>query len=776
MRRPLALPTVLVALAIALAWTAPAFGHAAYVGSDPAPGQRLEASPGRITLVFTEPLNPRLARATLRAAAGGPAVPAVVRAERRRLVVVPARRLARGAYRVEWHTVSTEDGHALEGAFAFGVRAAAGAAPVLETGPFARAGWVRILARIALYTTVLMLVAALLLPLLIRRPRGWPVPELAAGAAPAGGERPAAADPGPARGDGPPAPTRAGAVDLSPVRARSARLRGDLAWAAVAAAVAATVADAADAARGVDLARMGDYLAGNVAGLARALVVVLLVAAALLRDRRPRAAGGAAVLALGAVAASGHAGSADPRVPSILNDWLHLASGALWLGGVALLFLLWGPVVRSAPRITRLAVARHVLAPFGRVAAGAFAVAASTGLVSLVTQLGRIAALWETSYGRLLALKIVAVGLIAAASAVHALRLRPRLLAGERQGAEPPVSGRLGRSDPAGRGSGPSEPLERRHWRLWRSEPWLALAVVAAVAGLVAFPLPPRQLAQAGQAQAVVCDPCPLPRPAADELAVADSAGSHVVAAWVRRTPQAVTGTVRLLDRRGRPSGVPAELPGASTEPCGTGCRRFRLPASATAVDVAVRERGRRHAARLPAVWEDGASRRARRLLRRAESEMRALRGVREVERLTSGPGTFALTEYRLRAPDRLAWRTARGVESVIVGERQWIRTPETPWNAGDYGSGLAFRTRSWFAWRRYARTVRLLGERTEGGRRLAELALMDEGTPVWFRLTVDTGTHRVLGERMIARARFLRTRFVDFDRAFEIEPPAGVR
>ena len=732
MRRLLALPALLVALAIALAWAAPAFGHAAYVGSEPAPGQRLEASPGRITLVFTEPLNPRLARATLRQAAGGAAVPAAVRAERRRLVLVPERRLERGAYRIDWHTVSTEDGHALEGAFAFGVRAAAGAAPELENGPLARAGWVRILARIALYTTVLTFVAALLAPLLVRRPRGWPVPELA------------------------------GDVDLSAVRARGARLRGDLEGAAVASAVAATVADAADAARGVDLGRMGDYLAGNVAGGARALVVVLLVLAALLRDRRPRAAAAAAVLALGAVAASGHAGSADPRVPSILNDWLHLVSGALWLGGVALLFLLWWPVVGSAPRATRLAVARHVLAPFGRVAAGAFAVAASTGLVSLITQLGRVAALWETSYGRLLALKVAAVGLIAAASALHALRLRPRLLAADPKGVE---SGRLEGPDP-----------ERRHWRLWRSEPWLALAVVAAVAGLVAFPLPPRQLAQAGQAQAAVCDPCPLPRPAADELAVAGSAGSHVVAAWVRRTPQAVTGTVRLLDRRGRPSAVPVELPGASGEPCGTGCRRFRLPASATAVGVAVRERGRRHATRLPAVWEPDASRRARRLLRRAEATMRAMRGVREVERLTSGPGTSATTEYRLRAPDRLAWRTGGDVESVVIGARQWIRTPDTPWRAGPYGSGLAFRTRSWFAWRRYARTVRLLGERSAGGRRLAELALMDEGTPVWFRLTVDTRTHRVLRERMIARARFMRTRFVDFDRRFEIEPPEGVQ
>ena len=172
---------------------------------------------------------------------------------------------------------------------------------------------------------------------------------------------------------------------------------------------------------------------------------------------------------------------------------------------------------------------------------------------------------------------------------MHARRLRPRLLEG-----------------------GAREGDERRHWTLWRSEPWLALGVVAAVAGLVAFPLPPRQLDQAGQAQAAVCDPCPLPRPAADELGVADSAGSSVVAGWIRRTPDAVTGTVRVLDRKGAPARVPVELPGARTSSCGPGCRRFRLPAGATGVEVAVRERGKRYATTLPATWDGGGNARAR--------------------------------------------------------------------------------------------------------------------------------------------------------------------
>jgi copper transport protein len=713
--RLLALPA---AWLVALVCAASAHGHAAYVGSEPAPGQRLERSPGRVVLVFTEPLNGRLARATVRPADGGAAIAASVRPEGKRLVIVPARELDTGAYRVDWHTVSTEDGHALEGAFSFGVRADAGAAPALETGPLARWGIVRIAARIALYVTVLVLAAALLLPLLIGRPRGWPVPAL---------------DPG----------DEGGRVDLADVRAREKRLRGDLAWAAVVAAVVATTADAADAARGLDVGRMADYLGGNLAGVGRALVVVALLAAALLRDRRPRAAAGAVVLALGAVAASGHAGSADPRVPSILNDWLHLVSGALWLGGIGLLVLLWWPVVRFTRRGSRTAIAREVLAPFGRIALGAFLVAVATGLVSLVTQLGRVAALWDTAYGRLLAVKIVAVGLIAAASFLHARRLRPRLLEGD-------------------------DGAERRHWTLWRSEPWLGLAVIAAVAGLVAFPLPPRQLDQAGDAQAAVCDPCPLPRPAADELGVASSAGSSVVAGWIRRSPGAVTGTVRVLDRKGRPVQGPVEVPGARASRCGDGCRRFRLPASSRDVPVTVQEGGRIYATTLPATWEEGGNARARALLRRAQRTMRALRGVREIESLTSGPGTSATTEYRLAAPDRLAWETGRGVRSVVIGRRQWVRQPGLGWREGPYGSGLAFKTRAWFAWSRYAREVRLLSER--GNR--AVLALADEGTPVWFRLTVDLRTHRVVTERMIARARFLDTRFTDFGESFEIEAP----
>jgi putative copper export protein len=523
----------------------------------------------------------------------------------------------------------------------------------------------------------------------------------------------------------------------------------------VGAAVAAVLAEAADAAGGLAPDDLAGFLMTGLAGAARVAVVVLLVACALAWRRLPRAAAALAVLALGAVAASGHAGSADPRLPSILNDWLHLVAAAAWLGGIAFLALVWGPALRRAGREERLAVARHVLAPFGRIAVPAFAVVAATGLVSLVVQLGHLDALWSTGYGRVLAVKIALVAAIAAAGAAHGLRLRPRLLAANPH---------------------PPERLERRHWRLLRVEPWLGAAVVATVALLAAFPLPPRQLGDAAEARASgpVCDPCPLPRPAADELPVAAQAGTQLVAAWIRREPGALSGTVRILDRRGRPADVPVAIGGGTARPCGTGCRRFRVERPAAALRVTVREGGRDHVAVLPARWRAGANARARALLARAESAMRGLRGVRELERVTSGPGTLAETEYRLAAPDRMRWRTGGGVEGVVIGDRQWLRTADLPWRESEYGSGVPFRTRAWFRWRTYARAVRLLSEGERDGRRVAELALMDEGTPVWFRLTVDVATGRVVSEDMTARAHFMRTRYADFDQPAAIEPPSA--
>ncbi len=704
-----------------------ASAHAAFVGAEPTAGGRAEASPRQVVLSFTEPLNGRLSRIELEALSTGKAVKtANLTAERSRLSVQPVTQLADGAYRVTWHTVSALDGHALEGTYSFGVRApAAAGGQSIEQSPLARSGWLRIALRGALYVAVLLFVAALLLPRLVRGNGGWLVPA--------------------ALGDDPPVRAR---------RAREKALVGDVGWLAVGAAAGATLAEAVDAAGSFSPGTLSDFLLVNAAGGARLAVVVLLVGAVVLHRRRPRPAMTLGVLALGAIAASGHASSASPRLPSVLNDWLHLTSGAAWLGGIGLIGLVWSGALRRASPQQRREVARLVLLPFGRVALPAFAVVTTTGLISLITQLGSLAALWQTAYGRLLAVKIAVVAVIAVLSAMHAWRLRPELLAAGDHGG----SGRR----------------ERRHWRLLRAEPALGVCVIAIVGALVAFPLPPRQLGEVDEALAAApaCDPCPLPRPKADELPVATRAGSQLVAAWIRRSPGVVLGTLRVSDRRGRPVAGAPRVDGASQASCGVGCQRFRVPDGGDVLRVTLRERGRSFTAELPARWQVGGSRAARELLLRAQATMRRLRSVRQVEEVTSGPGSFARTTYRLRAPDRMAFRTDRGVETVVAGSRQWFRARRGAYEAGPYGAGLRFSTRSWFRWTVYGRSVRLLGVRGRGASREAELALFDEGTPAWIRLTVDLRTLRVTREQVISAGHLTRSRYRAFDRPVRIVTP----
>lgn len=302
--------------------------------------------------------------------------------------------------------------------------------------------------------------------------------------------------------------------------------------------------------------------------------------------------------------------------------------------------------------------------------------------------------------------------------------------------------------------------------------PYARLALPAAfVAGVVlAFP-PPSGRALPAQA-AGPCSPCPLPAAAADELAVAANAGSQLVAAWVRRSPDAVTGTVRVVDITGRPSGLPVRLPGLVGTSCGRGCLTFSAPPATRQLPVEITEDDRRHTARLPTVWSASGSARARRLVGQAQAAMRATTSAREVEEVTSGPGSYARTDYRFVAPDRMAFSTDRGVESVVDGERQWRRVGGGRWEQRAYGAGLAFRTARWFRWTPYARTVRLLGVSRRAGRRVAELALYDENTPVWLRLSVELATRHVLRERLTARAHYMTARYSAFDRPLRIALP----
>ena len=715
-----------VACAVALVAPAAAGAHAAFLGSLPGPGQRVETAPGQVVLRFTEPLNARLTTVLLDGPGGRARASLAVAG--RVLTVTPAGELGDGAWVARWRTVSTEDGHPLEGRFSFGVRANPSlAGSVVQSSPLRSGGWLRIVFRALLYVALLAFAGALLLRALLpdRERRPWLAPTTL---------------------------DRALGPDRVEVAARRlASLTSRLGVLAVSSALTVAGVDAIVASGRLSVGALADYLLAGFAGIARLATVVFVGAAAALAAGRPRAAAGAVALAVGAVAASGHAGSAEPRVAAIVNDWAHLLAGAVWLGGIALLVYAWRPGLRD--RSVRAAVAQQVLPVFGRVALPAFVIVIVTGTVSALIELGAPAAVWQSAYGRVLAGKVALVALIAAASYVHALRLRPRMLAAVAD----------------------AELSERRLWWLLRAQAPLGGAVIAAAAVLVAFPLPPRQAEEAARAATrVACDPCPLPAPRVGELAVGAQAGRGVLAAWIRRTPAGLEGELRQSELSGKPSDAPLRLAGSgSLAGCGRGCARFRAPAADVLV-VERRDAGVWRRAVLPARWDPRGGPRARALLERTQRVMRALRFVRERERVTSGPGTLARTTYRLQAPDRL-YAGSSVVERIDIGARGWLRGErQTYWQPA--APTVPFSVQRWFRWTAFAQAVWLLGSAEHDGRRVARIAFFDPGTPAWQRLDIDVRSGRALRGEIVSRAHHTINRFDAFQRPVRITPPRDVR
>src|SRR6202035_479865 len=74
--------------------------------------------------------------------------------------------------------------------------------------------------------------------------------------------------------------------------------------------------------------------------------------------------------------AAGHAAQTSPRGLTLAFDWLHLASGTVWLGGLLGLLVLWF----SLPGEKRVAALSVSVPRFSAVALGSVLVLAGSGL------------------------------------------------------------------------------------------------------------------------------------------------------------------------------------------------------------------------------------------------------------------------------------------------------------------------------------------------------------------------------------------------------------
>ena len=168
-------------------------------------------------------------------------------------------------------------------------------------------------------------------------------------------------------------------------------------------------------------------------------VLVLFAAAAaaavwLDRPERPQrsvvallalgSAGVTAAAVLLVVALAGHAAQTSPAGLALALDWLHLAAGSIWLGGLVGLLVLWFATGRGRIRALGTVVPR-----FSRVALGSVLALAATGTAQTIEHLPTLSALWETGYGRAILVKTELVLATLVFGAVNLLVTTPRLAA-----------------------------------------------------------------------------------------------------------------------------------------------------------------------------------------------------------------------------------------------------------------------------------------------------------------------------------------------------------
>ncbi|HEY7003083.1 MAG TPA: copper resistance protein CopC [Gaiellaceae bacterium] len=404
----------LLALLVALALPSSAWAHAALVRTEPSASGVVNRPPASITLTYSEPVEPRFAIVSVTDADGAQkSAAAPVRSPTdSNALVVRLKPLVKGWYLVYWRVVSV-DGHPVRGAYTFAVGPNPGPAPqfvipsISETATTPRL----LAARWVVFLSVMAAIGLFVLRTIVARP----------------------------------VVRRVAGTDL---RAVTIALAAAVVVALVATPVYVVIATAEFALRPVtDLGALLPLVRDSAFGrgyLDLELCLALFAFAAgvsIWLDRPEREQRSVAeVLALvGTLAAAGavlvipglagHAAQTTPRGASVLFDWLHLAAGSIWIGGLAGLLVLW----RSLPAERRVAGLVVCVPRFSNVAFVSVLVLVASGIGSSVVHLPTLATLWETSYGKTLLIKIAILALALTLAAGNLLRSKPRLQASSRR-------------------------------------------------------------------------------------------------------------------------------------------------------------------------------------------------------------------------------------------------------------------------------------------------------------------------------------------------------
>jgi len=392
-----ALLAVAFAAALLLGLAGPAAAHATLVDTDPAQGEVLEEAPERVVLTFDEAVR-GVPDAVQVFDADGVLVPATAAVRGDELEVVPDEPLGEGTTVIAWKVVS-EDGHPISGSLTFSVGAPTTGftAPPTEPASPPDVPMALTVVRGVGYVGLLLATGLVCFVTLFLSPRP-----------PAARRRPV-------------------------VVARWAAAVTAVAWPATLPLTALYLldGDAGSLTRGSTWTSLPlrEYAVPAAVVLGVGLAVVL-VGTQPPGPRRRVAALLAAGVGIVAPALTGHTRAASPEALVVAADALHLVAGSVWLGGLVGLALAWPALQGQA------GAAAEVLARFSGAAAGVLVALVATGSVLAWRILGSWSALLDTTYGRLLLVKIGFVLVAVAIAAWNRWSLLPRVQRAGRRDAE----------------------------------------------------------------------------------------------------------------------------------------------------------------------------------------------------------------------------------------------------------------------------------------------------------------------------------------------------
>jgi putative copper export protein len=128
-------------------------------------------------------------------------------------------------------------------------------------------------------------------------------------------------------------------------------------------------------------------------------------------------------------ALGGHA-AASPRFTSLMiaADWLHVLGGATWLGSLLCVMAIGVPIALTLELENRWGSIASLVNAFSPLALASAGVVVASGVFASWIRLEHLSALWQTTYGKTLVVKLLLVAITFGIGAYNFKRVQPQLV------------------------------------------------------------------------------------------------------------------------------------------------------------------------------------------------------------------------------------------------------------------------------------------------------------------------------------------------------------